>query len=403
MAKFFTLDKLPALKGDVTGRCVLLRGDLNVPMQDGKVSDATRIERLAPTISELSGKGLKVVVMSHFGRPKGKRDPSMSLEPLVGPLSAALGGAEIAFAADCIGETAAKAVAALAPGGVLLLENLRYHAGEEANDAGFVAALAALGDIYVNDAFSTAHRAHASTEGLAHALPCAAGRLMQAELDALEAALGTPQRPVAAVIGGAKVSTKLDLLGNLVGKVDMLVIGGAMANTFLFALGTDVGASLCEQDMADTARDVLARADAAGCKVVLPSDVVVAAAFEAGADCETVPIAAVPDGMMILDVGMDTADALAARLADCRTLLWNGPLGAFEIPPFDAGTARLARAAAALTKDGRLLSIAGGGDTVAALAQAGVVDDFSYISTAGGAFLEWIEGKTLPGVAALTV
>ncbi|MHA1109183.1 MAG: phosphoglycerate kinase [Alphaproteobacteria bacterium] len=401
MAKFHTLDDLPALAGDVTGKCVLLRGDLNVPMQGGKVSDATRLTRLAPTISALVAKGLKVVVMSHFGRPKGRRDAALSLKSLVAPLSDALDGTDVAFAGDCIGEVAVKAVAALAPGGVLLLENLRFHDGEEANDADFVAALAALGDIYVNDAFSTAHRAHASTEGLAHALPAAAGRLMQAELEALEAALGSPQHPVAAVIGGAKVSTKLDLLGNLVGKVDVLVIGGAMANTFLFALGTDVGASLCEKDMADIARDVLARADEAGCQVVLPSDVVVAAEFKAGAEAETVPATAVPDGMMILDVGMNTADSLAAHLADCRTLLWNGPLGAFEIPPFDEGTNRLARAAAALTKDGRLLSIAGGGDTVAALSQAGVVDDFSYVSTAGGAFLEWLEGKTLPGVAAL--
>ncbi len=402
MAKFHTLDDLPALKGDLAGKCVLLRGDLNVPMQGGKVSDATRLTRLAPTIAELSGNGLKVVVMSHFGRPKGRRDAALSLKSLVGPLSDALGGTDVAFAADCIGEVAARAVAALAPGGVLLLENLRFHAGEEANDADFAAALAALGDIYVNDAFSAAHRAHASTEGLAHKLPAAAGRLMQAELEALEAALGAPQHPVAAVIGGAKVSTKLDLLGNLVGKVDMLAIGGAMANTFLFALGADVGASLCEKDLADIARDVLARADQAGCQVVLPSDVVVAAEFREGVDAETVPATAVPDGMMILDVGIDTADALAARLADCRTLLWNGPLGAFEIKPFDEGTNRLARAAAALTRDGRILSIAGGGDTVAALTQAGVVDDFSYVSTAGGAFLEWLEGKVLPGVAALT-
>ena len=401
MAKFHTLDDLPALKGDVAGKCVLLRGDLNVPMQDGKVTDATRLRRLAPTVSELVARGLKVVVMSHFGRPKGRRDAALSLKPLVGPLAEAMGGAPVAFAEDCIGEAAANAVAALAPGGVLLLENLRFHGGEEANEAAFVAALAALGDIYVNDAFSAAHRAHASTEGLAHALPAAAGRLMQAELEALEAALGDPARPVAAVVGGAKVSTKLDLLGNLVGRVDVLMIGGAMANTFLFALGTDVGTSLCEKDMADTAQAVLAAADEAGCEVALPTDVVVAAEFKAGADAETVPVAAVPDGMMILDLGPDTADALALRLAECRTLLWNGPLGAFETPPFDAGTMRLARAAAALTRDGRLVSVAGGGDTVAALTAAGVVDDFTYVSTAGGAFLEWLEGRTLPGVAAL--
>ncbi len=401
MAKFHTLDDLPALQGDVTGKRVLLRGDLNVPMQDGKITDATRIERLAPTIRELSDRGLRVVVMSHFGRPGGRRDAALSLKPLIGRLREALDGAEIAFAGDCIGEAAAGAVAGLPPGGIVVLENLRFHPGEEANDAAFVAALAALGDIYVNDAFSTAHRAHASTEGLAHALPAAAGRLMQTELEALDAALGEPERPVAAVVGGAKVSTKLDLLGNLVGRVDLLVIGGAMANTFLFALGTDVGKSLCERDMADTARGVLARADEAGCEVALPTDVVVATEFRAGADAETVPIAAVPDGMMILDVGVETADALALRLAECRTLVWNGPLGAFEIPPFDAGTMRLARAAAALTRDGRLLSVAGGGDTVAALTAAGVVDDFTYVSTAGGAFLEWLEGRTLPGVAAL--
>ncbi len=401
MAKFFTLDDLPALRRDVAGKRVLLRGDLNVPMQDGKVTDATRIRRLAPTVSELSNKRIKVVVMSHFGRPKGRRDAALSLKPLVAPLAEAVGGATVAFAEDCIGARAANAVAQLPPGGVLLLENLRFHAGEEANDAAFVAALAALGDVYVNDAFSTAHRAHASTAGLAHALPAAAGRLMQAELEALEAALGNPARPVAAVVGGAKVSTKLDLLGNLVGRVDVLVIGGAMANTFLFALGTDVGTSLCEKDMADTARAVLAAADEAGCAVALPTDVVVAAEFWAGADAETVPVAAVPDGMMILDLGPDTADALAARIAECRTLLWNGPLGAFETPPFDAATLRLARAAAALTKAGRLISVAGGGDTVAALTAAGVVDDFTYVSTAGGAFLEWLEGRTLPGVAAL--
>ncbi len=401
MAKFYTLDDLPALQGDVAGKRVLLRGDLNVPMQDGKVTDATRLRRLAPTVNELVARGLKVIVISHFGRPGGRRDAALSLKPLVAPLAEALGGAPVAFAEDCIGEAAANAVAALAPGGVLVLENLRFHAGEEANEEAFVAALAALGDIYVNDAFSTAHRAHASTAGLAHALPAAAGLLMQAELEALEAALGDPRRPVAAVIGGAKVSTKLDLLGNLVGRVDVLVIGGAMANTFLFALGTDVGASLCEHDMADTARAVLAQADEAGCEVALPTDVVVAAEFRAGAAAQTVPVAAVPDGMMILDLGPDTADALALRLAECRTLLWNGPLGAFETPPFDAGTMRLARAAAALTRDGRLVSVAGGGDTVAALTAAGVVDDFTYVSTAGGAFLEWLEGRTLPGVAAL--
>jgi phosphoglycerate kinase len=370
-------------------------------MKDGRVSDATRIERLAPTITELADRGAVVVVMSHLGRPKGRRDAALSLAPLAAPLAAALGGRTVAFAADCIGARAAEAVAGRAAGGVVLLENLRFHPGEEANEAAFVAALAALGDVYVNDAFSTAHRAHASTEGLAHALPAAAGRLMQAELEALEAAVGSPVRPVAAVVGGAKVSTKLALLGNLTGRVDVLVIGGAMANTFLFALGTDVGRSLCEVDMADTARRVLAQADAAGCEVALPSDVVVAAELAENTASKTVPIAAVPDDAMILDVGAATADALAARLADCRTLLWNGPLGAFEVPPFDAGTVRLARAAARLTRDGRLVSVAGGGDTLAALTAAGVMDDFTYVSTAGGAFLEWLEGRTLPGVAAL--
>ena len=401
MAGFHTLDSLPALKNAPAGTRVLLRGDLNVPMRDGKVSDAMRIERLAPTILELADKGCRVVLMSHFDRPKGKIVPEMSLKPLLEPLKAALGGREIVFAADCIGQTAQSVIDALAPGGIALLENLRFHAGEEANDQAFVKALAALGDIFVNDAFSAAHRAHASTEGLAHALPAAAGRLMQAELEALDAALGNPTHPVAAIVGGAKVSTKLDVLTHLVDRVDQLIIGGAMANTFLHALGTDVGASLCEHDMAQTAREVMARADEAGCKIILPSDVVIAAKFEANAACQTVPIAAVPTDKMILDVGEGTAAALADNLIDCRTLLWNGPLGAFEIKPFDAGTNAVAQAAARLTREGTLVSIAGGGDTVAALTAAGAIDDFTYVSTAGGAFLEWMEGKILPGVAAL--
>jgi phosphoglycerate kinase len=401
MAGFQTLDTLPALDAAPAGTRVLLRGDLNVPMRDGKVSDATRIARLAPTILELADKGCRVVVMSHFDRPKGKVVPEMSLKPLLEPLEAALGGRPVAFADDCIGQSAEAVIDALAPGGIALLENLRFHAGEEANDPSFAKALAALGDIFVNDAFSAAHRAHASTEGLAHVLPAAAGRLMQAELEALDAALGNPTRPVAAIVGGAKVSTKLDVLTHLVDRVDRLVIGGAMANTFLHALGTDVGASLCEHDMAQTAREVMAKADEAGCEIVLPSDVVIAAKFEAGAPCLTVPIAAVPNDQMILDVGEGTAAALADNLGDCRTLLWNGPLGAFEIKPFDEGTNAVARAAAKLTKEGTLVSIAGGGDTVAALTAAGAIDDFSYVSTAGGAFLEWMEGKTLPGVAAL--
>ena len=402
MAGFHTLDTLPALKDAPAGTRVLLRGDLNVPMRDGKVSDATRIERLAPTILELADKGCRVVVMSHFDRPKGKVVPEMSLKQLLEPLKAALGGRDVAFAADCVGQTAQSVIDGLAPGGIALLENLRFHGGEEANDPSFAKALAALGEIFINDAFSAAHRAHASTEGLAHVLPAAAGRLMQAELEALDAALGNPTRPVAAIVGGAKVSTKLDVLTHLVDRVDQLIIGGAMANTFLHALGTDVGASLCEHDMAQTAREVMARADKAGCKIILPSDVVIAAKFEAGAPCQTVPIAAVPTDQMILDVGEGTAAALADNLIDCRTLLWNGPLGAFEIKPFDAGTNAVARAAARLTRDGSLVSIAGGGDTVAALTAAGAIDDFSYVSTAGGAFLEWMEGKVLPGVKALS-
>ena len=402
MATFHTIDDLPALKGRVAGKRVLLRGDLNVPMKDGRVTDATRIERLAPTIRALADKGCRVVVMSHFGRPKG-RDLSQSLKPLVGPLSKALGGRPVAFADDCIGPDAEKVIAGLPEGGVVLLENTRFHKGEEANDPAFTKALASLGEIYVNDAFSAAHRAHASTEGVAHLLPSAAGRLMQAELEALEAALGNPKRPVMAIVGGAKVSTKLDLLNNLVGKVDKLVIGGAMANTFLNALGTDVGASLCERDMADTALRVMAAADAAKCEVVLPYDVVVAAKFEANAPNEAVRVAGVPHDRMILDIGPESAHSLAVLLTECRTLVWNGPLGAFEIKPFDAATNTVAKAAAALTKQGRLLSVAGGGDTVAALAAAGVEDDFSYVSTAGGAFLEWMEGKALPGVEALRV
>ena len=401
MAGFYTLDNLPALKDAPEGSRVLLRGDLNVPMRDGKVSDTTRIERLAPTIIELADKGCRVVLMSHFDRPKGKVVPEMSLKPLLEPLKEALGGRDVAFATDCVGQTAQSVIDALPSGGIALLENLRFHAGEEANDQAFAKALAALGDIFVNDAFSAAHRAHASTEGLAHVLPAAAGRLMQAELEALDTALGNPTRPVAAIVGGAKVSTKLDVLTHLMERVQQLIIGGAMANTFLHALGTDVGASLCERDMAQTARDVMANADKAGCKIVLPSDVVIAAKFEANAACQTVPIAAVPTDQMILDVGAGTAAALADSLSDCRTLLWNGPLGAFEINPFDAGTNTVAQAAAKLTRDGTLVSIAGGGDTVAALTAAGAIDDFSYVLTAGGAFLEWMEGKVLPGVAAL--
>jgi phosphoglycerate kinase len=395
MTGFLTLDDI-----DVAKRRVLVRADLNVPIKDGRVTDTTRIDRTAATLSELAKKGARVIVLSHFGRPKGP-DPKLSLQPVVAPLAAALGGRKVGFAADCVGPAAEQAVAALRDGEVLLLENLRFHAEEEANDPGFAKALAALGDIYVNDAFSTAHRAHASTEAIARLLPAAAGRLMQAELEHLANALETPERPVCAVVGGAKISTKLDLLGNLVARVDMLVIGGGMANTFLNATGVDIGQSLCEREMADTARAIMAKAKSEGCDVVLPVDAVVAQTLKAGVATRVVPIGEVPSDQLILDVGPVSVADIAARLAGCRTLVWNGPLGAFEVPPFDAGTVAVAQAAAKLTRDGKLLSVAGGGDTVAALAQAGVVDSFSYVSTAGGAFLEWLEGKDLPGVAAL--
>ena len=393
---FNTIDDL-----ELDGRRVLLRGDLNVPVAGGAVTDATRIERLVPTIRELCGKGARVVVLSHFGRPKGRVVPELSLKPVAGALSQALGGVAVAFAPDCIGDAAASVVDALAPGEVALLENLRFHPGEEANDAGFAAELAKLGDTFVNDAFSAAHRAHASTEAIARLLPAAAGRAMQAELEALSAALESPKHPVAALIGGAKVSSKLDVLGNLVDRVDAIIIGGGMANTFLHAKGTDVAASLCEHDLAETVRGIEEKAAAAGCEIVLPVDAVVAAKFEAGAVAKTVAIDAVPAGMMILDIGPGSIADLNRRLGDLCTLLWNGPLGAFEVPPFDAGTVAVAREAARLTKAGNLVSVAGGGDTVAALNHAGAAGDFSYISTAGGAFLEWLEGKTLPGVAAL--
>jgi phosphoglycerate kinase len=393
--KFRTLDDI-----DPEGKRVLVRADLNVPMKDGQVSDASRIERLAPTIRELVERGAQVVIMSHFGRPKGAPDPALSLRPLVEPVTRAL-GRPVAFAEDCVGPAAERVVARLGPGDVALLENLRFHAEEEANDPGFARRLAALGDLYVNDAFSAAHRAHASTEGVARLLPAAAGRLMQAELEALGKALEAPKRPVAALIGGAKVSTKLDLLTFIIGKVDVLIIGGAMANTLLFAQGVAVGKSLCERDMAETARHIIAKAKDAGCALLLPVDAVVAHEFKAGAESETVTIDRVPEDATILDIGPKTVQAIADRLRDCRTLLWNGPLGAFETPPFDAGTTAVARGVSQLTKAGTLLSIVGGGDTVAALAHAGVIDDLSYVSTAGGAFLEWLEGRALPGVAAL--
>ena len=379
---------------------VLVRVDINVPMQDGVVSDDTRIIRIVPTVRDILAAGGIPVLLAHFGRPKGQRRPEFSLQPLVVSLEQAL-GTPVMFAADCIGAGPAAALQALPKGEVLLLENTRYHAAEEANDPGFAAQIAKLGDIYCNDAFSAAHRAHASTEALAHVLPSCAGRLMAAELDALETALGAPKHPVVAVVGGAKVSTKLALLSNLVTKVDHLVIGGGMANTFLAAQGHSVGTSLAEHDMTDTASDILARATATGCEIILPSDVVVAREFAANAPHQTVAINLCPADGMILDAGAQTV----ARITDCfstaKTLIWNGPLGAFELEPFDTATNAAARQAANLTKAGGLVSVAGGGDTVAALNKAGVVDTFSYLSTAGGAFLEWMEGKTLPGVAAL--
>jgi phosphoglycerate kinase len=384
----------------VTGHTVLVRLDLNVPMQDGEVADATRIERSVPTVKELLEKRVKVAILSHFGRPKGRREPSMSLQPLCAPLGAAL-GRPVAFAEDCIGDAARRAVDALKPGDVVLLENLRFHPGEEKNDPAFADQLAALGEAYVNDAFAAAHRAHASIVGLAKRLPSAAGRLMQAEVEALTRALEAPERPLAALVGGAKVSTKLELLGNLIEKVDLLVLGGGMANTFLFARGTPVGKSLCEKEMAETARAIMAKAESRGRQLLLPIDARVARAFEPGAPSEVVPIELVPDDAMILDIGPGTVQLIQGQLANCGTVVWNGPLGAFEIPPFDAGTTAVARYVAELTGAGRLMSVAGGGDTISALAHAGVLDQLSYVSTAGGAFLEWLEGKELPGVAVL--
>ena len=393
---FKTLDDLI----DIAGKRVLVRVDLNVPMDGGRVSDTTRIERVLPTIRELSVKKAKVILLAHFGRPKGERVAGMSLAP-VAPAVAALLGQPVLFADDCIGEAAADAIAALSDGDVLLLENTRFHKGEEKNDPDFARALAANGDFYVNDAFSAAHRAHGSTEGIARLLPAYAGRTMQAELEALASALGNPVRPVLAVVGGAKVSSKIDLLENLVAKVDMLVIGGGMANTFLAAKGTDVGRSLCEHDLAETANRVMAAAEKAGCEIVLPADAVVAKEFKAGAENKTVSLDAIPADGMILDVGAASIETVKSRIDAARTLVWNGPLGAFEIAPFDTATVAAARHAAANTRAGKLNSVAGGGDTVAALNHAGAADDFSYVSTAGGAFLEWMEGKELPGVTAL--
>ena len=386
---------------DFDGKTALVRVDINVPVENGQVTDATRIERIKPTIAHITGAGGKVALLAHFGRPKGQPVPEMSLGQLVPALEAAL-GQSVGFAENCIGGPAKKAVAAMQAGDVVLLENTRFHDGEEKNDKLFAASLAALGDIFVNDAFSAAHRAHGSTEGLAHLLPACAGRLMEAELKALEAALGNPERPVAAVVGGAKVSTKLDLLSNLITRVDHLIIGGGMANTFLVAKGIEIGTSLAERDMAETAREIMAKADGAGCTLHLPVDIVVAREFAAGAESETLPVDACPADAMILDAGPQTVAVIADIFGQCKTLVWNGPLGAFEIAPFDAATLGAAQEAARLTTDGALVSVAGGGDTVAALNKAGVSDDFSYISTAGGAFPEWMEGKTLPGVAALS-
>ena len=393
---FRTLDDI----GEVRGKRVLVRADLNVPMQDGAVSDDTRLRAAMPTIAELADKGAVVLVLSHFGRPKGGRDPSMSLKPAAEALAGVL-GRPVTLIDDCQGAEAEAAVKALQPGQVAVLENTRFHAGEEKNAPELVGAMARLGDLYVNDAFSAAHRAHASTEGLAHRLPAFAGRSMQAELVALQKALGEPERPVAAVVGGAKVSSKLDVLTNLVGKVDHLIIGGGMANTFLAARGVDVGKSLCEHDLKDTVLAILDRADAAGCTVHLPYDVVVATEFRANPPTRTVNVHEVAADEMILDVGPAAVEALGDAIKNCRTLVWNGPLGAFEMEPFDRATVALARIAAALTEAGQLVSVAGGGDTVAALNHAGVADKFSFVSTAGGAFLEWMEGKPLPGVEAL--
>jgi phosphoglycerate kinase len=395
MTGFRNLDGL-----DVKGRRVLVRADLNVPMAEGKVTDATRIERQAPTIRELAEKGARVVVLSHFDRPKGKVVPSMSLAPVAEPLAKAV-GRRVAFAADRVGEAAKTAVAALLVGEVLLLENTRFHAEEEKNDQGFSQKLAALGDVFVNDAFSAAHRAHASTEGVARLLPSVAGRSMQAELEHLSKALANPDRPLLAVVGGAKVSSKIELLQNLVTKVETLVIGGAMANTFLAAEGVSVGKSLHEPDLLDRARKVIHMANDSGAVILLPVDVVVAREFKPQAAHRTVPVGEIGADEMALDVGPLTIEAFTNRLSVTRTLVWNGPFGAFETQPFDAGTVAAARAVAAATRAGHLLSVAGGGDTVAALAHSGVENDFSYVSTAGGAFLEWLEGKELPGVEAL--
>lgn len=395
---FKTLDDL----GDIRGKRALVRVDLNVPMADGRVSDDTRLRALVPTVSELADKGAKVLLLAHFGRPKGAKHSEMSVSMVLDALQDVL-GREIMFVPEIYGDVVKQSVDILASGDIALLENTRFWPGEEKNDPELAKLVAANGDIYVNDAFSAAHRAHMSTEGLAHLLPAYAGRSMEEELKALESALGNPTHPVAAVVGGAKVSTKLEVLQNLVSKVDHLIIGGGMANTFLAARGVDVGKSLCEHDLAETANLIMDAADAANCTVHLPYDVVVAKEFKANPPVRTVNVHEVAADEMILDVGPAAVEALADALKNCRTLVWNGPMGAFEMEPFDAATVALARTAAALTKEGSLVSVAGGGDTVAALAHAGVIEDFSFISTAGGAFLEWMEGKPLPGVDALKI
>jgi phosphoglycerate kinase len=392
---FKTLDD-----ADLAGKRALVRVDLNVPMQEGEVSDDTRLRAAAPTIEKLRASGATVILLAHFDRPKGKRVPEMSLAPIAVALAKVL-GSPVAFADDCIGPVAASAVAALKPGDVLLLENVRFHAGEEKNDPEFAKALAANGDLYVNDAFSAAHRAHASTEGLAHLLPAYAGEQMRLELTALDKALGNPERPVMGIVGGSKVSTKLDLLRNLVTKLDKLAIGGGMANTFLYAQGHDVGASYCEKDLAETARDIIRLAGQNNCKLFLPVDIVVAEKMAPGAAARVRGLGEVDEDERILDAGPESVERLCRAMANSKTLIWNGPLGVFEIPPFDKGTMTAAHYAAELAKEGKLVAVAGGGDTVAALNAAGCADDFTFVSTAGGAFLEWMEGKELPGVAAL--
>jgi phosphoglycerate kinase len=402
MSTAASLDNLKSIaSADVLGKRVLVRADLNVPMSGDEVSDATRIERFLPTVRDLTARGAKVVILSHFGRPKGKHEPKYSLRPVASKLASMLPGTTVVFGEDCIGPAAEAAVAQLQPGQVAFLENLRFHEGEEKNDPEFARELAKLGDIYVNDGFSVSHRAHASTEAVARLLPAYAGPSMMAEVNALKAALERPERPVAAVIGGSKVSTKIDLLVHLVKKMDYLIVGGGMANTFLYAKKIGVGKSLCEPGLIETVDAILSQAAESGCRIVLPTDAVVAAEFKAHAETKVVPVGEVPEDMMILDAGPASVEDFAQRLEQCRTLLWNGPIGAFEIPPFGEGTFKLAREAARLTEAGKLRTIAGGGDTVAALNAAHVTDKFTYVSTAGGAFLEWLEGRTLPGVAVL--